>query len=61
MHFAKCLLQDIKLHVVNHGILPKLSSLIHLYSSFLLFPNNKLGHTLVKKVYFIVFVIYSLF
>ncbi len=27
-------------HVVNHGIFTKLSSLIHLYSSFLQFPNN---------------------
>ncbi len=42
MHFTKSLLQDIKPHVVNHGILTKLSSLIHLYSIFLQFPNNEL-------------------
>ncbi len=34
MRFTKWLLQGIKPHVVNHGILTKLSSLIHLYSSF---------------------------
>ncbi len=35
-------------YFVNHGILTKLSSLIHLYSVFfffLQFPNNKAGHT----------------
>ncbi len=45
MHVSKWLLQGIKPHAVNHGILTKLSSLIHLYSSFLQFPNNKAGHT----------------
>ncbi len=34
MDFTKWLLQGIKLHAVSHGILTKLSSLIHLYSSF---------------------------
>ncbi len=45
MYFTKSLLQGIKPHVVNHGILTKLSSLIQLYSSFLQFPNNKVGPT----------------
>ncbi len=37
MHFTTWILQDIKPHVVSHGILNKLSSLLHLYSIF----NNK--------------------
>ncbi len=39
----KCILQNgfCKVFARYHGILTKLSSLIHLYSSFLQFPNNK--------------------
>ncbi len=41
MRFTKWLLQGIKPHVVNHGILTKLSSLIHLYYRFLQFLTIK--------------------
>ncbi len=37
---TKWLLQGIKPHVVNHGILTKLRCLIHLYSSFFFFYNS---------------------
>ncbi len=42
MRFTKCILQDIRPHVVNHGILTKWSSLIHLYSIFFFFFYNSL-------------------
>ncbi len=52
MHFTKWLLQGIKPHVVNHGILTKLTSLIHLYSSFFFFYNSLTTKQLSTKAKF---------